>query len=288
MNFRKSIIILIGTVLFLIVGLVVTKDVLYKDKWLYYNILFDKNPDKFLEKQWVNLDGYWSIKAEDDSTYAQPGINEDSWNIDRFIFMSLIKKENTTFWFRKHFMAPLIKTDDSLILRLSSLTSKVQVYLNGSKIADSCFLFNKSYCCHIPNYLIHLGKDNLIAVRAKTMDQFNVHATSNIKDNLFRTLLPDYSLAGTWTCADKKNLIAGNKAVIPQKDTNIFIPMSNGTLFTSGKSVWLQKSFGKVQITENNLLFVLGKVNGFYEVYLNGIRIGEPFLFNTRENFLPA
>jgi sialate O-acetylesterase len=233
--------------------------------------------DLQVEKGFIDLGGHWYDKTEDSISFSTQAINDINWSVDRFMYYALIRNSNKVTWMRKHFIAPEHIPADTLILRLSLLDIQGQVYINGVKIADSCFIFSRSVCCYLPSKYLLKGKSNLIAVRANSMLPNPDNALDKCKDEIVILLKPTVSLKGIWRFSAGDNEGWRNRNFNCSFFKNLIVPMFWD--YQGYKSYlgigWYRKSFQVPPVMRHQkLLFVAGKVDDYCEVYINGTKIG--------------
>lgn len=277
MKIKKSIRVLIITLLLLITGLWISKSFLKKDQWLYFKILSIENPDNVFEKPFMGLDGHWSVSFADSLSFAKPEYNDYNWTTTRFLYMPLIKITNDKVWLRKQFRAPAYIPQNKLLLRLSLMNIQAQVFINGKCVADSCFVYHHSICCYIPGGLLQAGKKNTIALRSKTMGTNNVNNIAMFKDEIISVLQPTQSFEGAWLFATGdtmhwKNFTTGDRSFSP-----IQVPAAwekQGYSKYDGFA-WYRRKFARdPMFTNQTLLLMLGKIDDFHEVFLNSQKLG--------------
>ena len=277
MKLKKSIKTLLFAIGLLIAGLIVTQYILSHNRWLYFKIMTYNDLDKQIEKNVIELGGHWYEKSEDSISFSTQAVNDRNWGIDRYLYRFLVRNSNKVSWMRKHFFIPDKIPADTLILRLSLLDVQAQVYINGIKIADSCFIYSRSVCCYLPSQFLLKGKTNLIAVRSRSMVLNPDYALNKTKDEIVTILKPTVSLKGIWKFSTGDNEIWKNRNFNDSSFKTIIVPMFWD--FQGYKSylgiAWYRKSFKVPPVMRHKqLLFVAGKIDDYGEVYINGTKIG--------------
>lgn len=274
---KKSLLVLIVTLIILSISLLLTKHLIRNNKWLYYRIVTENNYANILEKKWSKLNTRWQVKSEDSIIFNQPSYDDSNWNQQQYLYVELMKNVSKYIWLRNHFIAPSILPKEKLLLRLSLFDIQAQVFLNGVKVADSCFIYNHTVCCNLPSALIKPGQNNLIALRAKNMTVNIANDIKMFKDEVITVMEPTQDLKGIWSFAKGDDMSRIN---LNPKDTNfktIQVPKmweSQGFPNYDGFG-WYHKIFTRNASFKNQqLMLILGKIDDFHEVYLNGKKIG--------------
>lgn len=277
MNLKKSTKILLAVILFLVVGIILTKYAISDDRWLYYKISTISDSNKQIEKSLVDLDGLWFVKPEDSLSYSYPSFNDENWTSYRNLYLALLTNGKKVCWLRKHFVAPSQISDDTLILRLSLYDTPVQVYVNGTKVADSCLILNRTVCCFIPAKCLIKGKRNLIAIRSHSMVPIPANNLAKLADEIVAILHPTINLAGVWKFSKGDQENWKNKEFNDSFFKPIVVPKywdEQGYKNYLGFG-WYRKTFTiPSELRSKKLVFLAGKIDDFGEVYINGIKIG--------------
>ncbi len=127
----------------------------------------------------VEFDNEWKFSPGDDPDWAEPDYDDTEWNQ----IQSQSAWENQGYpyldgfaWYRKTVDVPQNLSDSYLILALGMIDDRDQVYFNGKRIGGTGHIdknendwgqssWKKERFYYIPKNLIHLGEENVIAVR---------------------------------------------------------------------------------------------------------------------------
>ncbi len=277
MHLKKSIISLIIAIVLLFAGLILTKMIISRDKWLYIKISTFNNSDNQIERNLIDLDTYWYVSTEDSIAFSFFNYNDKNWNTDRYVSIALIRTPNKFLWVRKHFIAPEHIPSDTLLLKLSLNEINAEVYINGVKIADSCFIYNRSVCCYLPTALLKKGKSNVIALRSRSMLANPENAIKNFKDQISYVLKPEIDLKGIWKFSFGDNINWMKKEFNDSAFKNIYAPLFwdfQGYKYHIGLG-WYRKNFTVPEkMRTQKLVLITGKIDDYGEVYINGTKVG--------------
>ena len=250
-------------------------------------------------KTLINLAGYWKFNLGDDKAWADPKLDDKSWdNIKApgaWENQGYIGYDGYA-WYRKKVVIPSIEQNRTLMLMISNIDDVDEVYVNDHLIGH-LGLFPPSYSTaygwdrkyYVPIEFINQDAENTIAVRVYDGGGEGGIVGDKIKlcldaDEDFLAL----NLAGDWKFKifDKKSwkepdLDDSNWATLE-------VPMhweSQGYFNLDGYA-WYRKSFVLPKELENKKVFlVLGKIDDYDEVYLNGKKIGETSMLEGHHSF---
>ncbi len=235
--------------------------------------------------QVVNLRGSWKFHVGDDPAWSSPTFNDSKWE---YIHVPSPWEEegfngyDGFAWYRRKFEGRVLSKDDSYILALGFIDDCDEVYLNGKLIGVSGSMpprfktaYNNERRYSIPSDAINYDGDNIIAVRVFDGMQGGGIVDGDIgiiswMDN--NKLLID--LQGVWSFATTED----GKPIKNEKDwENIMVPSPwehQGYSKYDGFA-WYKRSFTlPAKMSTNDLVLLLGKIDDFDKVYLNGVLIG--------------
>jgi len=236
--------------------------------------------------QVINLEGQWKFHIDDKSFWALPDFDDSKWgdihapsaweeegfnNYDGFA------------WYRKKFDGRKLDKNEVYYLGLGFIDDSDEVYVNGKLIGFSGKMppkFKTSYNTErkyaLPPEVINYNGDNLIAIRVFDV----VHGGGIIEGDLgifvgdqTNHLLVD--LQGIWSFTTTRS-----SEVIPKDATweNLMVP---GGWDRQGYGrydgyAWYKKTFSVSSVINPNepLMVLVGKIDDFDKVYLNGKLIG--------------
>jgi sialate O-acetylesterase len=237
----------------------------------------------------VKLNGYWKFSIGDDSTWSSPSFNDESWesiytpkNWERQGYVGY----DGFAWYRKTLFIPSVSEKSTLFLHLGNIDDADEVYLNGKLIGKtgefppnyaSAYNWSRDYI--IPVDLIRENAQNVIAIRVYDSEGEGGLCSSNIsiRVNENEDLL-NVNLAGDW----KFKLYDNTSWKDPNLDDSSWeilqVPMSweAQNHFDYDGYAWYRKTFTLPNNLEDEKLYlVLGKIDDYDRVYLNGEIIGE-------------
>ncbi len=287
MKLKKSLKLVISAVIILIIIVITAKVYIVKNKLLYYQIASAANADLLVEHQILNLDNIWYYKAEDNIKFASPEYNDEKWGTDRLVYVSILKNAKSKTWLRKHFILNTVLPNDTFYLRVSIFDMQAELYVNGTKVADSGFIYNRSVCYYIPTKYLNKGK-NLIALRSLSVSATPHKNVINFNDELFIVLKPTINLVGDWKFKTGDNMQWKNESFNDSTFRNIIVPKtweSEGLPNYDGYA-WYRKKFTIPQNLQNqNCVYIAGKIDDYGEIFINGIKIGGQINYKTGPNY---
>jgi sialate O-acetylesterase len=260
---------------FLIVSLIITRIIISRDKWLYYRICCLDNPSLLVESEWMDLNTRWNTKNADSIEFSRPDYNDNHWRYERQLYLGLIKNPKGYSWFRKSFRVPAHVPADSLILQLSLWDIHAQVYINGIKIADSCYVSNGKVYCNLPGKYLKPNKHNILAVRSNALFLRPSDQITSYTDKIIRTVTSEVNFTKTWKIMKGDNMEWKSPAFNDSSFVPIKVPGSWDDIYKNydGKA-WYRTSFRYSGPSNKLMLLVLGKIDDYSEIYINGIKIG--------------
>lgn len=238
-----------------------------------------------LQAQVISLRGSWKFHIDDRLAWSAPTYDDAQWET----VFAPAPWEDQGFngydgfaWYRKKFDGKNLNRSDSYFLGLGYIDDCDEVYVNGRLIGFSGSMpphFKTAYNTErqyvLPSDVINYEGDNLIAIRVFDV----VHGGGIIDGNLgiFRVekdkrMLMD--LRGIWEFAKSEN---GEAIKETKAWSNIMVP---GAWEYQGHAkydgfAWYRKSFTFSATTATtDLVLLLGKIDDFDKVYLNGKLIG--------------
>ncbi len=237
------------------------------------------------EAQIINLEGNWKFHIDDKSFWSLPDFDDSKWgdihapspwedqgfnNYDGFA------------WYRKKFDGRRLDKNENYYLGLGFIDDCDEVYLNGKLVGFSGSMpprFKTSYNTEREYNLsadaINYSGDNVIAIRVFDV----VHGGGIIEGNLgiFRgkknkLLLID--LQGIWSFTTSRSGAPVDKDATWEK---LMVPGAWDHQGYSGYDgfAWYKRTFTVPKdFTMEPLLMLMGQIDDFDKVYLNGILIG--------------
>lgn len=235
--------------------------------------------------QVVNLKGGWKFHIDDEATWSSPGFDDSPWES----IQAPSPWEDQGFygydgfaWYRKKFDGRALDKKENYYLGLGFIDDADEVYVNGKLIGFSGSMpprfktaYNSERKYNLPAEVINYKGENVIAIRV-----FDATLGGGIIDGrlgVFRSseskaLLLD--LQGVWSFAIS---LSGEPVRKESEWRRIMVPgpwEQNGYYKYDGYA-WYKRSFALPQnFSTEQLVLVMGKIDDFDKVYLNGELIG--------------
>jgi len=239
-------------------------------------------------KRLVDLSGAWKFELGDDLRRSDPGYNDSKWDAinvpGRWEDQGYPGYDGYA-WYRKHFV---IQKDDArkvLYVRLGAIDDADEVYLNGHFIGFYGTFppkFNTAYGVHriyrVLSRYLNPGGDNVIAVRVYD-DQLEggmVRGEVGLYEDR-NPLWAEYSIEGDWRFTTGDNLQWKEPRFDDHTWKEVVVPAyweTQGYKDYDGYG-WYRTTFHvPSSIASQKLILLMGKIDDYDEVYLNGQRVG--------------
>lgn len=240
-------------------------------------------------KTLLNLSGYWKFSLGDDMKWSNPSFNDRDW--EQIYAPSAWENQGYVgydgfAWYRKNVVVPATNPGQTVTLLINNIDDADEVYFNGHLIGKSgvfppnyltAYGWDRKYI--IPPTLINKNAENEISIRVYD-DGGEGGLTGNrisICIDADEELL-NVNFAGNW-----KFRLYDNKSWkepdFNDKDwTELQVPMTweSQGYFNHDGFAWYRKEFTLPKSLQGEKLYmVLGKIDDYDEVYLNGKKIGE-------------
>jgi sialate O-acetylesterase len=235
----------------------------------------------------ADLKGLWSFSVGDDMQWADPAYDHSSW--DRLYvpayWEDYYEGYNGYGWYRRSFDVRSLPANGPLVVMLGQIDDVDEVYINGVKVGQTGEFFpayttaydlNRVY--YLPEGLLK-AENNLIAVRV--FDEGGPGGLirgNNIGifyDNDFSLL--EYDLSGEWKFTTLRERGILNAGYDDSHWDQIAVPANwdNQGYANHDGFGWYRHRFQlPASLINEELYLVLGKVDDFDKVYLNGDLIG--------------
>jgi hypothetical protein len=237
----------------------------------------------------IKLNGSWKFSIGDDTTWASPSFDDTDWetlNVPGVWEDQGYVGYDGFAWYRKKLVLPSISTKQTLFLHLGHIDDADAVYLNGQLIGKTgefpphyvtAYNWDRDYV--IPVGLLRQNGDNIIAIRVYDDGGEGGFTSNNVcfRVNENEELL-DLNLAGNWKFKLYDNLDWKEPDIDDSKWESLQVPMSweSQNHFDYDGYAWYRKSFTfPSDLKEKNLYLIMGKIDDYDRVYLNGEPIGE-------------
>ncbi|WP_321288137.1 beta galactosidase jelly roll domain-containing protein [uncultured Sunxiuqinia sp.] len=249
-------------------------------------------------KSLVGLRGRWLFTVGDDPEWARPGADVSDWDtIDApWEWEHYYEGYNGYAWYRKYFSISNLSETEFVDLFLGVIDDVDEVFVNGYKVGQSGDFppnyktaYNQERHYLVPTKILNNSK-NLIAVRVYDegleggfvrADRFGFY---DDRDQARMAI----NLRGTWKFTTENFGDMHNPRSSEERWHDIYVPMtweSQGYEGYDGRA-WYRKRFSVPErLKGQDLYIVLGKIDDFDEVYLNGELIGEVQDLNNYSRF---
>lgn len=238
-------------------------------------------------KTLVDLRGNWSFTVGDDPAWANPNYAADDW--DQVIaprqWEHYYEGYNGFAWYRKNFGVASLPQTEMVSLFLGYIDDVDEVFLNGRKVGQSGSFppnFETAYNQE-RHYLVPVKwlkrEGNVIAIRV-----FDEGREGGIiragKLGFYYDLdqsLMTVDLSGKWKFSTRDFGNMHNPQTDDEQWNEIFVPMAWENQGYSGYDgrAWYRKRFViSDELRNEKLYLVLGRIDDFEKVYLNGEKIG--------------
>ncbi len=235
--------------------------------------------------QLVDLGGRWKFSIGDRMQWAKKDFNDSEWET----IWAPSKWEEEGFngydgfaWYRKEFDGSKLPKNEKLYLNLGYIDDVDEVYFNGELIGFSGAMppkFRTAYNAErnylLPNYLINYTGMNTIAIRVFDVTHYGGIINGDLGIYPIESRSPMIlDLQGLWYFA-----LSRNGGSIKDKDDweRIMVPIpweKQGYRKYDGYA-WYRTTFELPEgQSKENLVLLLGKIDDFDEVYVNGELIG--------------
>jgi sialate O-acetylesterase len=229
-----------------------------------------------LERQ-IDLRGPWLIEIGDNPDYARPDFDDASWQdfpgYDGYA------------WYRKRFGCPDNMNTDHLYLQLGKIDDVDEVFVNGARIGgkgsfppDYKPAWDERRVYKLAADALRPGQKNVIAVRVYDgggaggikKENIGIYTRLDVIDL-------EFDLSGTWKFAPDTSL----DCVTPEFDDSgwqeIAVPgiwEKAGYPALDGIACYRKRIHLPLSAVSEKLILLLGKINDYDQVYLNGQLIG--------------
>ena len=239
----------------------------------------------------IFLTGSWKFTIGDDTEWADPDFNDSGWD-DIWVPE---KWENNGYsdyngyaWYRKNFTVRDVPEDTPIYLVFGRIDDVDEVYLNGEKIGisgsfppDYQSAYNKKRKYRIPLNYLNIGGENTLAVRVydSYLEGGIIYGPVGIYTDEDDNLL-DLDLSGKWSFHLGDNKQWKNTSYNDELWRKINVPAEwefEGYDNYDGYA-WYRTTFRLPSDLKNETLYlVLGKIDDYDYVYINGKLIGSVF-----------
>ncbi len=246
------------------------------------------NSSDYQIEEYVSLNGEWKFSIGDDSTWAEPDLDDADWN--EIYVPSTWEDEgfhgyNGYAWYRTEFEIPDDYDGRSLYLHLGYIDDVDEVFINGNLVGRSGSFppdYNTAYNAYrkysVPGNILNKNDKNIIAVRVYDSQLGGGIVSGDIGIYINPSEInPDINLIGEWKFTPGDDLNWKEKEFNDSNWVKIIVPgyWENQGFREYDGFAWYRKEFVLPSKLENKkLVLLLGKIDDLDEVYLNGILIG--------------
>jgi len=237
----------------------------------------------------ISLRGEWKFSIGDDMQWANPTFNDSDWETVRVPS----SWENQGFpgydgyaWYRKQVTIGDQYKNSSLVLSLGYIDDVDEVFFNGVKIGHKGAFppnywtaYNAERKYIIPVELIYYNQPNVIAVRVYDSQIEGGIVNGNIAIFARQYGLPlDVNLEGYWKFKPGDDLAWMDPKFDDSKWKKLYVPAywEDQVSASYDGYGWYRKTFIADPLMKNNkYVLILGKIDDWDEVYLNGKLVGQ-------------
>ncbi len=237
----------------------------------------------------LNLRGHWKFNLGDNPAWSDPKFDDGKWS--EIYVPSQWEEEGYPgydgyAWYRKHFTVSDRWSGKDLLLEVGMIDDVDEVYLNGKMIGgmgsfppsyESAYNMERKY--QLSPDVLNPGGDNVIAVRV-----FDDHGVGGIVDGRVGIyeqryyVDPDIYLPQTWRFKTGDDMAWKEPGYDDADWAGIRVPAAWETQGFKGYDgyAWYRIRFNVPKRYDGErLIMLVGKIDDFDEVYLNGKRIGK-------------
>jgi sialate O-acetylesterase len=244
----------------------------------------------------LDLSGKWKFSIGDREEWYEPAYNDEKW--ESIHVPSTWEDQgfygyNGYAVYRKQFVVSSAHKEKTLFLVLGYIDDVDETYLNGKKIGSAgsfppnfTTAYNAERIYMVPSDLLNYDGKNTVVV--KVYDTYLGGGIVSGSIGLYSSrfdLQPEINLSGSWKF--KIGDDPGRKDPMYNDGSwdEIFVPAKwedQGYRDYDGFA-WYRKSFYyKGQFTDSRVVLVMGKIDDFDEVYVNGHLVGGTGQISTR------
>jgi len=262
-------------------------------------IAFDSSELKAADwKSLISLNGDWHFTVGDDPAWANPSTDIRDWDVIQAprAWEHFYEGYNGYAWYRKKFSLNWMPETGMVHLFLGTIDDVDEVFVNGRKVGQTGRFYPnyKTAYNQERHYLVPVSllnrTSNVIAVRVFDegrdggmirADRFGLYYD---RDQARMAI----DLSGTWKFTTDNFGDMHNPQTNDEQWDDLYVPMKweiQGYPDYDGRA-WYRKRFSLPQTLKGEELYlVLGKIDDYDEVYLNGYKIGQVEDLDTYSRF---
>jgi hypothetical protein len=236
----------------------------------------------------VDLSINWKFQIGDDSAWSQIDFDDSKW--DKITVPSSWENQgfhgyNGYAWYRVSFEGSTALAKKNLSLHLGYIDDVDEVYFNGVKIGtsgnfppDYKTAYNAYRIYYLPSSLVNFTSKNVVAVRVydAQLEGGIMSGDPGIFENE-TYISPDFALEGNWKFITGDSAAYINDDIADSAWKDVIVPsyLENQGFSEFEGYAWYRIKFDfKDKDSKAALLLLLGKIDDYDEVYLNGKLIG--------------
>lgn len=250
------------------------------------SLSFVVNAQQYLKL--TNLYGNWKFSIGDDKRWADENYNDSNW--EQIKVPSTWEDQGFNgydgfAWYRKSFSISSEYKNEQLYLNLGYIDDCDEVFVNGKKIGFTGSMppkystaYNSHRIYYLPKEFLKFDKPNTIAVRVFDSQIaggiINGDVGIVMQKNPFPLIV---NLQGLWEFTPRDNMEFKNPEYVKTHANYITVPKAwedQGYPHLDGFAWYSKKFFVQGNYSNERLVVVLGKIDDFEEIYLNGEYIG--------------
>lgn len=239
-------------------------------------------------KQLIDLRGQWAFTVGDDPAWSQPSANTSDWDMlpVPYNWEHFYEGYNGYAWYRKTFDLLSMPNEQELILFLGYIDDVDEVFLNGIHIGQTgkfpprfSTAYNVERQYRIPENILKTGT-NTIAIRVyDEMRDGGIVTGSKVgiytdKNQVFL----EVNLSGDWKFSTENEINFQKTNFDDQEWKTVHVPAtweSQGYEGYDGYGFYRKQFNLPSAYIQNENYLVLGKIDDFDHVFLNGQQIGK-------------
>jgi len=247
----------------------------------------------------AKLDGRWKFTIGDNLDFARTDFDDSSW--DKISVPASWESQgyygyDGYAWYRKSFDVPADMIDDNLYIYFGNIDDVDQVYLNGKLVGasgqfpndyETAYGFARRYS--LPKALLKADGKNVIAIRVYDDGGDGGIVWGSV--GVYTCAAPEFvdtDLSGSWKISFSDDMGYKETNYDDTQWKTLLVPgnwESQGYWDYDGFA-WYRKEFEvKPEQKGTKLVLMLGQIDDYDQVYINGKLIGSTGLRSTKPNY---